>query len=158
MYTHVVARVNVPWCARRAMDALHQPAILFARALSALALSACLDAPSEVRGRYAVDVEALAADGRLEGTPPRERRYATDLAHANYADTVFEIEPPKCVEQQRHSRHERRCEVVRVDRRRVVVVDWHDEQGSERVRLFLEKDGRVQLERGRWKLPLKRLP
>ena len=132
------------------------------RAVRSLFLASCLlgctDATEAVRGEWVVDTERLAAHERLAPLPKGPARtLVTDFARDHYADTAFRFDPPVCSETRRGAAPvERPCEVVRVDRRRVVVLDLRHADRLERVRLYVAKDGTVDLERGRHRLPLMR--
>ncbi len=120
----------------------------------ALWLVGCSSAAEGLPGRYVVDVDRMAADG-LEGVPGDVRELVVDLARDHYADLSFVIEPPRCEVSDRGKRASFECEVARVDRRRVLVMDWRGETGAERVRLEIDKAGQVWIERGERRLALR---
>ncbi len=127
------------------------------RPLLILVLFGCSDPVERVRGTWVVDIEALARHDHLAPLPAGPARtMAVDFARDHYADSAFRFDPPVCVETQRSGVVERPCEVVRIDRRRVVVFDMRHEDRMERLRLYISRKGDIELERGSHRLPLKR--
>jgi len=120
-------------------------------------VTACHDPIDHTRGTWIVDIDALAANERAAPLPPGPARtLAIDFVRDHYAGAEFSFDPPRCREVTRAGTHDRRCEVLRVERGRVVVFDLYHPDRIERLRLHVSRQGSVELERGDERLPLKR--